>query len=96
MALGVWGLGARGLVGANAVTMAMRVGWSWEFVGGYLDGAAGGEGLRVRDMVPTVGSLVVGLSARWCLVNLLNGGSDVGLAELMQIGVVVGLCGVGM
>lgn len=96
LALGVWGLGARGLVGANAVTMAIRVGWSWEFVGAYLNDVGGGEGLRVRDMVPTVGSLVVGLSARWCLGHMLNGGSDVGLAELMQIGVVVGLCGVGM
>lgn len=96
LTLGVWGLGAKGLVIANAVTMDMRVGWSWGFVRGYLNGIDAQVGLKVKEMVPTIGSLVVGLSARWCLGVLLSGGSDVTLGVLMQCGVVVGLCGIGM
>lgn len=96
LVLGVWGLGAKGLVVANAITMGMRVGWSWGFVGGYLEEVGVLQGLRVWEMLPTVGSLVVGLSARWALGRLLQGGSDVRLGDLMQIGVVVGFCGVGM
>ncbi|KAK3486873.1 Rft protein-domain-containing protein [Neurospora hispaniola] len=33
LTLKVWGMGARGLVVANAVNMACRIGWCWGFVG---------------------------------------------------------------
>lgn len=96
LALGVWGLGAKGLVLANAVTMGMRVVWSWGFMRRYLDGIGAAEGLNISKMIPTVGSLVVGVSSRWCLRVLLNGGSDVRLGKLMQCAVIVGSCGAGM
>ena len=95
LSLGVWDLGATGLVVANALTMAMRVGWSWNFVSGYLDGIGVNEGLDVQSMMPMVGSVATGLSSRWALGYLLHRRLDLGLNGLMQIGTVVGFCGVG-
>lgn len=97
VALRVAAMGAPGLVVANAVTMVSRIAWSWGFVQGYL-GTFGGNagGLKVWEMMPSVGSLAVGVGARWCLRFLLQDGSDIGLGELMQCGVVVGACGIGV
>lgn len=92
-ALRVAGMGAEGLVVANAVAMGCRILWSWVFVGDYL-----GEkwGLRLEEMVPSVGSLSVGLGARLGLGFVLQGGSDAGLVELAEIAAVAGVCGLGM
>ena len=97
VALRVADMGAPGLVVANAVTMVSRISWSWGFVQGYL-GAFGGNarGLKVSEMMPCMGSLAVGAGARWCLRYLLQDGSDIRLEELMQCGVVVGACGIGV
>lgn len=93
VALRVAGIGAEGLVVANAVAMGCRILWSWVFVGDYL-----GEerGLRLEEMVPSVGSLSVGLGARMGLRLLLQKGSDPDLVELAEGAVVVGACGVGV
>ena len=93
VALRVTGMGAEGLVVANAVAMGCRILWSWVFVGDYL-----GEerGLRVEDMVPSVGSLSVGLGARLGLSFLLQGGSDGGLVDLAESAVIVGASGLGL
>ncbi|KAK4694329.1 oligosaccharide translocation protein RFT1, partial [Lecanoromycetidae sp. Uapishka_2] len=95
LTLGFWGLGAQGLVVANAVTMAMRVGWSWGFVRGYLENVGANDGLRLGEMVPAGGSLAVTLSARWVLGKLLSESSDVDLGTLTQSAAVIGLCGLG-
>ena len=86
-------MGAEGLVVANAVVMGCRILWSWVFVGDYL-----GEerGLRLEEMVPSVGSLSVGLGARLGLGLLLQQGSDAGLVVLAESAAVVGACGIGV
>ena len=91
--LRVAGMGAEGLVVANAVAMGCRILWSWVFVGDYL-----GEerGLRLEEMVPSMGTLSVGLGARLGLGFVLQGGSDAGLGELAESAVIVGACGLGV
>lgn len=63
LVLKVWDLGARGLVLANAVNMALRIWWSWRFVQKYLSGS--GVAFRMRDMTPTSGSVVAAAAAAW-------------------------------
>ena len=46
LAIRVLELGARGLVVANAVTMGLRIWWSWGFVQGYLGGWGFGGGVE--------------------------------------------------
>lgn len=67
--LKVWDLGARGLVLANAVNMALRIWWSWGFVGKYL----GGRGVRwsMTDILPSASSMVSGLAAT-CALRFLK------------------------
>ena len=93
MVLRITGMGAEGLVVANAVAMGCRILWSWVFVGDYLGGE---RGLRLEDMVPSVGSLSVGFGARLGLIFLLQKGSEAGLVELAESAIVVGACGVGV
>ncbi len=88
-------MGARGLVVTNAVVMGLRIWWSWSFVQGYLRGV-GAQGLEVWEMIPTVGSLVVGFATRWCLGVMLEGKSDGGVEVMVQCGALVGLCGLGV
>ena len=61
--LKVWDLGARGLVLANAVNMALRIWWSWRFVQTYLSNE--GVVFRMRDMAPASGSVVAAAAAAW-------------------------------
>ena len=99
IALKIAYMDAPGLVVANAVTMISRIAWSWGFVQGYLETFAGGgdgKGLRIRDMVPSLGSLAVAAGARGCLSFILDHGADVRLGELVQSAGVVGGCGVGV
>lgn len=88
-------MGARGLVVTNAVVMGLRIWWSWSFVQVYLRGV-GDEGLQIWEMVPTVGSLVVGCATRWCLGAVLEGKSDGGVKVLVQCGALAGVCGLGV
>ncbi|KAI9836838.1 MAG: hypothetical protein M1819_001003 [Sarea resinae] len=52
--------GAEGLVYANAVNMALRIAWSWHFVGRYLR-RRGAAALEIRDVVPRLGTVSAGL-----------------------------------
>lgn len=61
--LKVWDLGARGLVLANAVNMALRIWWSWSFVQTYLSGE--GVVFRMRDIAPASGSVAAAGAAAW-------------------------------
>ncbi|KAK3489960.1 Rft protein-domain-containing protein [Neurospora crassa] len=54
LTLKVWGMGARGLVVANAVNMACRIAWCWGFVGRWFaerngDGKAWGKGEKEEE-----------------------------------------------
>ncbi|KAH7629548.1 Rft protein-domain-containing protein [Sordaria sp. MPI-SDFR-AT-0083] len=44
LTLKVWGLGARGLVVANAVNMGLRILWCWGFIGGWFAERVGKTG----------------------------------------------------
>ena len=93
VALRVAGMGAEGLVVANAVAMGCRILWSWVFVGDYLGEE---QGLRLKEVVPSTGSMSVAFGAKYALIILLQKGSDAGLVELAEGAVVVGACGLGL
>ncbi|MCJ1389777.1 Oligosaccharide translocation protein rft1 [Xylographa bjoerkii] len=57
--LQIYDYGAKGLVAANAVNMAMRILWSWHFVTGYLD--AQGTKLGSVDCLPNMKSISIGI-----------------------------------
>ena len=98
LAIRVLELGARGLVVANAVTMGLRIWWSWGFVQGYLGSVGSGEGLRVGDLVPGMGSVAVGVAARGALVVMETGArkEEGGWVELVRGGLVAGVCVLGV
>ncbi len=96
LVLRVLGMGARGLVVANAVVMGLRIWWSWGFVKGYLEGWGDLKGLRMGEMMPSVGTVAVGFGTRWCLELVLRGKIHVGLQDLIYCGTVVGLFGLGI
>lgn len=97
LVLRVFELGARGLILANAVTMGLRIWWSWAFVQAYLAGVGGGDGLRLGGLLPSVGSVAMGLAARGALVAMETGArQDGGLGELLRCSLVAGGCVVGV
>ena len=67
--LGQWDMGARGLVLANAVTMAGRIAWSFNFVKREVE--ARGDDFDTWQIVPSLGSLAVGVGA-WVSYFLLD------------------------
>jgi len=85
--LRVWGLGARGLVLANAVNMAMRIWWSWGFVGGYLGGVGGG--LRVAQALPSRGAMGLGVLVA-AYLRVLREGFEGGWGDLGKVVLVGG------
>ncbi|KAM0800735.1 Rft protein-domain-containing protein, partial [Usnea florida] len=99
LVLRVFELGARGLVVANAVTMGLRIWWSWNFVQAYLRTVGDGRGLRFGDFAPRMGSVAMGVAARGALARLETGaGLDGGWGELVRCAFVAGGCvfGVGV
>ena len=78
--LKVWDLGARGLVLANAINMALRIWWSWGFVGGYLSGRS--VRWSITDILPSRSSMVGGLTAACGLRFLQRDNSPGILADL--------------
>lgn len=60
--LGQWDMGAQGLVLANAVTMAGRIVWSFNFVQKEIEARNGHFGLQ--EMIPNLGSFAIGVGAR--------------------------------
>ena len=90
-------LGAMGLVIANAVTMALRIWWSWGFVRGYLRSVGCGDGLRIEDLLPSVGSVAMGVAARGALTVMAPvAREEGGLVDLMGCGVIAGVCVLGV
>ncbi|CAF9935943.1 Oligosaccharide translocation protein rft1 [Imshaugia aleurites] len=97
LVLRVLGMGARGLVLANAVAMGLRICWSWAFVQGYLRSVGHGEGLRLGSLLPSTGSVAIGVAARGALVVLESGtGRYGGWGELLRCGLVAGVCVIGV
>ena len=100
LVLEVLELGAMGLVIANAVTMALRIWWSWRFVQEYLGSVGGGEGLRFEGLLPSLGSVAMGTAARGALMVMVMGPAareeEGGVAELMRCAVVAGVCVLGV
>lgn len=86
--LGVWAMGARGLVLANAVNMGMRIWWSAGFVRGWFER----EGVTVgwAECVPSWGTVVVGGVVAGGM-RVVERGFDGGLGDLvMCVGVAGG------
>lgn len=96
-------MGAKGLVLCNAITTVLRVGWSWAFVAGYFESVAGAEGLSgekrvgvgrgmgLGELLPSWGSLTIGIAARGVLVGLGTG--RVGERGWMYVGECAGVAG---
>ena len=89
MALSVYDLGAKGLVLANAVNMGMRILWSWAFVKGYFQ--AQGVDLAVRGVLPSVGTVAVGIGVASYLGVLSEFRGSLG--DVVKTGAVGGLYG---
>ena len=90
-------MGAKGLVFANAVTMGLRIWWSWGFVQGYLTTVGDGEGLRLGNLLPNMGSVAIGVATRGTLVVADTGArQDGGLGELLRCGLVACVCVLGV
>lgn len=88
--LKVWGLGARGLVLANAINMLLRIWWSWSFVRGYFSGR--GVSWRIGEISPRVGSAVSGALVAWGL-KVLGNNFDGGVGDFAKCAGVAGGCG---
>ena len=57
----------------------------------YLAGVGGGDGLRLGGLLPSVGSVAMGLAARGALVAMETGArQDGGLGELLRCSLVAG------
>ena len=109
--LGLWGLGAEGLVGANAVNMLVRIIWTGAWVEGWWDEQ--GEARRQRSekglaedvprlrvlseqTLPKAQTASVGMAA-WAALYLVHGQYDAGsLADLAATVGVAGVAGLGM
>lgn len=98
LVLRVLELGARGLVLANAVTMGLRIWWSWAFVRAYLTGVGEGVGsLTFGDLCPSVGSVAMGVAARGVLGVMETGSRQGGgWGVLVRCAVVAGGCVLGV
>ena len=81
LVLHVWDLGARGLVLANAISMLLRIFWSWRFVNGYL--WVRGASLKIEETLPSPGSAVSGAVALWGL-RVAQRGFDEGVWDLAK------------
>ncbi len=97
LVLRVFEMGARGLVLANAVTMGLRIWWSWGFVQAYLRGVGDGVGLRLGGILPSAGSVAMGVAARGALMGVETGTrAEGGWRELVRCGFVAGGCVIGV
>ena len=89
--LKVWGMGARGLVLANAINMGMRILWTWAFVQTWL----GREGvvLGVAECLPKRESMGFGIMTATYLSTLQEGfaGDWVDLIKTVGLGGFFGL-----
>lgn len=97
LVLRVFEMGAKGLVVANAVTMGLRIWWSWAFVQGYMRSVNDGEGLTLRDMLPSTGTVAMGVAARAALMVTETGTRhEGGLGGLVRCALVAGVCVLGV
>ena len=90
--LGLWDMGARGLVLANVVTMAGRVVWSWRFV--TEDIRKRGGDLSVSQIMPSYVSFAIGVGSRSLLENVGLENEDLG--SLVRAAATVATCGLGV
>ncbi|KAL9073837.1 MAG: hypothetical protein Q9161_002669 [Pseudevernia consocians] len=98
LVLRVFAMGATGLVLANAVTMGLRIWWSWGFVQAYLRSVGAGEGLSLARLLPSAGSVAMGVAARGALVVAGTGArrEGGGWGELVRCAFVAGGCVLGV
>ncbi|EGZ68846.1 Rft-1-domain-containing protein [Neurospora tetrasperma FGSC 2509] len=89
LTLKVWGMGARGLVVANAVNMACRIAWCWGFVGRWFAERTGGEKgekedekekenvrFGVLDVLPKPGAVAAAVVARSVVGRVVGAGQQ--------------------
>lgn len=93
LALRVGEMGARGLVVANAVNMAMRIWWSWSFVTMYMRNR--GIEISVGEVTPSPALCLASAAAAWGLSNLEKG-FDGSVVDLVKWAGVAGGLGVVM
>ena len=85
VALKIYGLGAQGLVLANAVNMSMRIVWSWMFVGRYI--REKGVEWRIRDVIPKRGTIIISASVAWYMREVSKGFKG-GFEDLLKAGAI--------
>lgn len=107
MLLGAWGLGAEGLVGANAVNMVVRIVWTGRWVQDWWDGQREKETaekekdvlrFRVlsRETLPKARTVSMGVGA-WGVLHVLQRQSFDGSSRDLVLALgVAGTAGLGM
>ncbi|MCJ1339598.1 Oligosaccharide translocation protein rft1 [Bachmanniomyces sp. S44760] len=89
--LGVYDLGAKGLVLANAINMAMRICWSSTFVREYL--REGGADLKLQKILPNKGTLLSGIASALFL-NAIGKKFDGHAADFLMTVGIAGVLGI--
>ena len=89
--LRIYDYGAKGLVAANGVNMAMRIVWSWTFVRGYLDGQ--GSDLGFTESLPDTKSMSMGVlvAAYLAVLGQSFRGGHLDLAKTVAVGGIYGV-----
>ena len=91
LVLGVWDLGARGLLMANGFNMCMRIWWSWGFVVSYLTDR--NAPLRITESLPSIWTILIGLFCAYKL-HFLEKNYDGTIWDLVQWGMVAARYGI--
>lgn len=111
LTLKVWGLGARGLVLANAVNMGCRILWAWSFISKWIaeragkvtgekDGGEKKDGEKevrfgVLDVLPKPGAVAAAVVARSVVGRVVGSGSQV-MGAKEAVYVLIKIAGVAM
>lgn len=86
--LRVFEMGAEGLVWANVINMAVRIIWSFDFIGRYL--GARGSHLSMSSILPQRATIAYGVGTA-ALLHQIKRGLTGGLIDFVKVGAVAGL-----